>query len=225
MDKTKTASTQMDEKVKVPWYGYVSLILAILFFSGIFNDVEGPLRALDFTNLSGSIGKLGVIEETAGTLASSFRGVGGSGAKDGWMFGLTLVPTVMFALGVVKVVEHLHGLDAAQVLLTPLLKPVLGIPGIAGLTLIAALQSADAGASMLNGLSETGKLDEKQKTIFAAFQFSAGGTITNYLATCAALFAYLEVSIMLPLVMILVFKVIGANLMRLYLKRVERKGN
>ena len=205
------------EQVSVRWYGYIVLILTILFFSGIFSSAEGPIKALDFTNISGSFGSLGEITEDAGTLASDFRGTGGSGARDAWLFALTLVPAVMLALGVVKVVEHLDGLRAAQKLLTPLLMPLLGIPGICGLTLIARLQSTDAGASMTAELFQDGMIDEKQKTIFASFQFSAGATLTNYLSSCAALFPFLSVPIIIPLVVVFVFKFFGANLTRIYL--------
>ena len=205
------------EQVTVHWYGYIVLILTILFFSGIFSSAEGPIKALDFTNISGSFGSLGEIAEDAGSLAADFRGTGGSGARDAWLFALTLVPAVMLALGVVKVVEHLDGLRAAQKLLTPLLMPLLGIPGICGLTLIASLQSTDAGASMTAELFQDGMIDEKQKTIFASFQFSAGATLTNYLSSCAALFPFLSVPITIPLVVVFVFKFFGANLTRIYL--------
>lgn len=211
-------------EVKVRWYGYIVLILAILFFSGVFTSATGPLSALDFTNLAGDFGKLGTLEEGAGSLASNFRGTGGTGAKDSWMFAMTLFPTVMFALGVVKVVEKLDGLKAAQKLLTPLLRPLMGLPGICGLTLIASLQSADAGASMLNTLSEEGEITESEKAIFAAFQFSGGGLLTNYLSSCAALFAFMSVPILTPLAVIILFKIVGANLMRLYMKKVCKQG-
>lgn len=208
------------EQVTVRWYGYIVLILTILFFSGIFSSAEGPIKALDFTNISGSFGSLGEITEDAGTLASDFRGTGGSGARDAWLFALTLVPAVMLALGVVKVVEYLDGLRAAQKLLTPLLMPLMGIPGICGLTLIASLQSTDAGASMTAELAQEGMIDEKQKTIFACFQFSAGATLTNYLSSCAALFPFLSVPIIIPLVVVFVFKIFGANMTRIYLNKV-----
>ena len=207
-------------EVKVRWYGYIVLVIAILFFSGVFTAFEGPLKALDFTNLAGDFGKLGTLEEGAGSLASNFRGTGGAGAKDAWMFAMTLFPTVMFALGVLKVVEYLDGLKAAQKLLTPLLRPLMGLPGISGLTLIASLQSADAGASMLNTLAEEGEITEKEKNIFAAFQFSGGGTLTNYLSSCAALFAFMTVPILVPLAVVIAFKIVGANLMRIYLNKV-----
>ncbi len=205
------------EQVSVRWYGYIVLVLTILFFSGVFSSAEGPIKALDFTNISGSFGSLGEIAEDAGTLAADFRGTGGSGARNAWLFALTLIPAVMLALGVVKVVEHLDGLRAAQKLLTPLLMPLLGIPGICGLTLIASLQSTDAGASMTAELAQDGMIDEKQKTIFACFQFSAGATLTNYLSSCAALFPFLSVPIIIPLVVVFVFKIFGANLTRIYL--------
>lgn len=208
------------EQVTVRWYGYIVLILTILFFSGVFSSAEGPIKALDFTNISGSFGSLGEITEDAGTLASDFRGTGGSGARDAWLFALTLVPAVMLALGVVKVVEYLDGLRAAQKLLTPLLMPLMGIPEICGLTLIASLQSTDAGASMTAELAQEGMIDEKQKTIFACFQFSAGATLTNYLSSCAALFPFLSVPIIIPLVVVFVFKIFGANMTRIYLNKV-----
>ncbi len=205
------------EQVSVRWYGYIVLILTILFFSGIFSSAEGPIKALDFTNISGSFGSLGEITEDAGTLASDFRGTGGSGARDAWLFALTLVPAVMLALGVVKVVEHLDGLRAAQKLLTPLLMPLLGIPGICGLTLIASLQSTDAGASMTAELFQDGMIDEKQKTIFASFQFSAGATLTNYLSSCAAVLPFVSVQFFIHVVVLFVFKFFGENLTRIYL--------
>lgn len=209
-------------KIHVRWYGYIALVIAILFFSGLFQSVEGPIRALDFTNVLGSFGKIGSLTEGAGTLAKDFRGTGGVGGKDAWLFALTLFPAVMLALGVVKVVEYLDGLKAAQKLLTPILMPVLGIPGICGLTLIASLQSTDAGASMLNELRASDLIDEKQKTIFACFQYSAGATLTNYLSSCAALFPFFCVPIIKPLVVIFVFKIFGANLMRVYLNKVYK---
>lgn len=215
------------EKVKVRWYGYIVLILTILFFSGIFTSNPGPLKALDFTNIAGSFGKLGTVTKDAGTLASDFRGIGGAGAKDAWAFALTLFPAVMLALGSIKVVEHLDGLKAAQKLLTPLLMPLLGIPGICGLTMIASLQSADAGASMINELHSAEMIDEKQKIIFASFQFSAGATLTNYFSSCAALFVFMKISIILPLGVVFFFKIFGANVMRFYLYKVykEEKGD
>lgn len=220
----KNNKNSTNNVVEVKWYGYAALIFGILFFSGIFKDAEGPIRALDFSNIAGEFGKLGVLEDGTGTLASSFRGTGGTGVKDGWLFALGLFPTVMFALGIVKVIEHLGGLAAAQKLLTPVLKPLLGIPGIAGLPLIASLQSADAGASMTKNLYDNNQITDKERNIFISFQLSGAGTITNYLSSGAILFPFLgKTPIAVPLLIILVLKVFGANLMRLYITKFVKE--
>lgn len=210
-------------KQKVKLVGYISLVIAILFFSGIFKDAEGALRALDFTNVLGSFGKLGKLSEGSGTIASDFRGTGGVGVRDGWLFALTLAPAVMLALGVVKIVEDMDGLKAAQNLLSPLLRPCLGIPGFCGLALIASLQSTDAGAAMTGTLYNEGLISEKENLIFTGFQYSAGALITNYLSSGAGLFPFLEVPIFIPLVIAFVFKFVTGNIIRVYAARVIKE--
>ena len=111
MDKQKNN----DVKISVPWYGYVVFVLAILLFSGIFSSSDGVLRALDFNVLNGSFGQIPTDK------AMSFRGAGGSGAKDGFLFALELIPAVILALGIVNVIDGLGGLKAAQKLMNPLL--------------------------------------------------------------------------------------------------------
>ncbi len=148
-----------------------SINIGSIIFSGIFKDAPGPLKVLDFNNVLGSFGTLGTINDGVGTLAANFRGDGGTGPRDGWLYALTLIPSVMFALGVVRVIDHLDGMKAAQKLLSPLLKPLLGLPGFAGLTLIASLQSTDAIASMTKELKDDGYIDEKQKLYFVHFNF------------------------------------------------------
>lgn len=206
---------QSEKSTGVPWYGYAALIFAIIFFSGIFNSAKSWLVAFDFNVICG---KFGVVQGLNGTVAT-FAGKAGTGARDGFLFALGLFPSVMLALGVVEIVDHLGGLKAAQKLLSPILRPILGIPGITGLALVSSLQSTDAGAGMTRSLRENNEITEKERLVFAAFQFSAGGTITNYLSTGAALFSFILVPIIVPLGVIFVFKIIGANLMRLYLKR------
>lgn len=210
-------------EIKVKWYGYIVLVLGILFFSGLFKDAEGPLRALDFNNVMGAFGKLGTLNEGVGSLADNFRGTGGSGPKDGWLYALTLLPSVMFALGIVKVIDWLDGMKAAQKLLNPILKPILGLPGSAGLTLITSLQSTDAAAGMTKELKDSGLITEKQRAIFCAFQFSGASVITNFFGSGAALFAFLgDVPIAKPLALIFVMKFVGANLVRLYLNKFDK---
>lgn len=203
--------------VKVPWTGYVALVFAVIFFSGLLASQKGWITAFDFNALAG---KFGVMKEAA---KSTFRGMGGFGARDGFMFAFGLLPTVMLALGMVEIIDHLGGLKAAEKILSPILRPILGIPGISGLAMVTSFQSTDAGAGMTRMLKETGCITENEKTVFCAFQFSAGGTVTNYLASGAALFGFITVPIVLPLVLIFALKVFGANLVRFYLNRFEKE--
>lgn len=209
------------EKFQVSWKGYAALIFAIIFFSGIFaksgawsKDIMDWqwLGMFDFNVLTG---KFGVMKDPA---KATFQGQGGMGAQAGFLFALSLFPTVMFALGVIEVIEHYGGLRAAQKLLNPILRPLMGIPGITGLALISSMQSTDAGSGMTKALYDEGLINERERTIFAAFQFTAGGTITNYLSIGSALFAIITVPIIIPLVVLIFFKVFGANVTRLYLK-------
>lgn len=216
MNREQTTN-MLSSQEKVGPAGYISLVLAIIFFSGVLQGAEGFIRFFDFTNVLGSFGKLGVITGEAGKLAGSFRGTGGAGARDGWLFALTLAPGVMLALGVVKIVEDLDGLLAAKKLMTPLLRPLMGIPGVCGLAMVASLQSTDTGASMTKELYERGDINGRERLIFGAFQFSAGAVLTNYLSSGAALFEFLDgTPIFVPLAVVFVFKIVSTNLIRLY---------
>lgn len=215
----------MEEQKKVGLKGYLALLFALIFFSGIFAKATGWLGIFDFTILNGKFGSI-----VTDPKVINFRGIGGVGARDGFLFGLTLIPSVMFALAIVAVVEYLGALEAARQLLTPLLKPLLGIPGSTGLALIASLQSTDAGGGMTKMLYETGEINDSERSAFAAFQFSAGGTITNFFATGAALFTLtaidgslaVTIPMILPLALIFIMKVVGANIMRLYIKMTSK---
>jgi nucleoside recognition membrane protein YjiH len=86
----------------------------------------------DFTTLNGAFGKVvssaSLDNGTLTTASSAFRGKGGSGAMDGFLFALGLIPAVMFALGMINVLEHYGALRAARQLLTPLLRPCWAFP-------------------------------------------------------------------------------------------------
>lgn len=219
---------------KVTWGCYVALAFAVVFFSGLMksNDWYG---VLDFTTLNGSFGKVAYdVKETAEGVeaaTTSLRGKGGSGARDGFIFALTLIPTVMFALGVINVLEHYGALDAARKLLTPLLRPLMGIPGSSGLALIASLQSTDAGAAMTRQLKDEGRLTKRETDVFTMFQFTAGATIVNFFSSGAVLFTLtladgslaVTSSIGLAVAIMFVFKFVGANLFRIYLNLTEGK--
>jgi nucleoside recognition membrane protein YjiH len=197
----------------------VAFVFAIIFFSGLLTSQKNWFTAFDFNTVAGVFGTM---KDAA---KATFMGQGGLGARDGFMFAFSLIPSVMFALGMVEIVDHLGGLKAAQKLLSPILRPLVGIPGITGLAMVTSFQSTDAGAGMTRMLREAECISEKEKTIFAAFQFSAGGTITNYLAIGAALFSFITVPIVLPLALMFALKFAGANMMRFYLSWFARKEN
>ena len=56
-------------------------------------------------------------------------------------------------------------MKAAQKLMNPLLKPLLGVPGVSALANIANMQSTDAAAGMVKELVDEGKLTDKERSV------------------------------------------------------------
>ena len=186
----------------------------------MFSGSDGWWRVFDFTVLNGSFGH---VNGDSATTAVTFRGVNGTGAKDGFLFALELAPSVILSLGIISVTDGLGGLRAAQQLMTPILRPILGIPGICSLALIANLQNTDAAAGMTKELAEEGEITEQEKVIFAAYQTSGSAIITNYFSSGVAVFAFLGTSVIVPLGVILLFKFVGANILRVYINFAEHR--
>lgn len=205
------------KSIKVGWQGYLALFAAIILFSGIFSANEGWLKVFDFNTLNGAFGKI-----QSGAQALDFRGAGGSGARDGFLFSIELIPAIILALGIVNVVDGLGGLRAAQKLMTPILRPLLGIPGICMLATIANMQSTDAAAGMVKELVDEKEITDEERSVNIAYQTSASAFITNYFSSGSAVFSFMLVPIIVPIIVMVVFKIIGANLMRLYLKAVYK---
>lgn len=201
---------QNERDYKVTWKGWLSLAILIIAFSGIFTKADGPLRALDFQVLTGDFGLVakGII----------FTGKGGTGARDGFMFALTLFPTLMFALGCIQVAESLGALRAAEILFRPILRPFMGIPGASGLAFVSSFTSSDVAAVMTKGLAEDKMMTDEERTIFVAYQYAGSAPITNTFGTGAALLPITVLPVGIVIALIFVVKVIGANLVRLYLK-------
>lgn len=196
---------------KVTWKGWISLILLIVLFSGAFTNAEGPLSAFDFSNLTGKFG--GIYEGV------NFKGQGGTGAREGFLFALTLLPTVCLAVGLIEVVEHLGGMRAATKLFTPILRPLLGISGSAGLAFVSSFTSSDVGAALTKELTESGELTDDERTIFTAYQYAGSAVILNTFGTQAPL---LPIIVLAPgpiIVVLWICKVLGANIVRFVLKR------
>lgn len=203
---------------KVGIGAYIALIFAVLFFSGLFMKVEGMawLGALDFTTLAG---KFGTLQDAK----STFVGSGGTSAKGGFLFALSLVPTVMLALGVLEIFTHYGAIRAAHKLLTPLLRPLLDIPGRTGLAMITDLQSTDAGAALTKELYDEKQITKKELVIMVAWQYSGAGLINNYFAIGSALFASLTAPVLVPLVLMFVLKFVGAMIARFTLNTLYKK--
>ena len=192
---------------------YIALFVAIVFFSGLLMQVAGMkwLSAFDFTTLGGTFGTM---KEPA---KNNYMGMDGVSARAGFLFALSLVPSVMLALGCLEIFTHYGAIRAAQKLLTPLLRPLLGIPGLTGLAMITDLQSTDAGAALTKELFDENQITKKDLVVMGAWQYSGAGMISNYFSIGAALFAFLTVPVIFPLMLIFVLKFVGANFVRVAL--------
>ena len=210
---------QEKNQSKVGIGAYIALAVAILFFSGLFMKVEGMkwLSAFDFTTLGGTFGTM---KDPA---KNTFIGAGGVSAKAGFLFALSLAPTVMLALGCLEVLTHYGAIRAAHKLLTPLLHPLLSLHGKTGLALITDLQSTDAGAALTKELYDEGEINKKELTIMGAWQYSGAGLINNYFAIGSALFSVLKLPIILPLLLMFGLKFAGGMFVRFVLNTVYKE--
>ncbi len=215
---TEKPAEQVDEW-KVGKGAYIALIAVLLMFSGAFLKVDGKawLGAFDFTTLGGSFGTM------KNPATDTFVGAGGLSAKAGFLFALSLVPTVMLALGLLEIFTHYGAIRAAHKLLTPLLKPILGIPGHTGLALITDLQSTDAGAALSKELYDSRRITRKDVVIMGAWQYSGAGLINNYFSIGSAMFASLTLPVIVPLLLMFVLKFVGAVFVRFMLSTVYKK--
>ena len=198
------------KEYKVTWKGWLSLTILVISLSGVFTNAEAPWKALDFMVLTGNFGEVakGII----------FTGKGGMGAKDGFMFALTLFPTVMFALGCIQVADSMGALRAAEKLFHPILRPLLGIPGVSGLAFVSSFTSTDVGAVMTKELVDDKLMTDNERTIFAAYQFAGSAVIVNTFGTGGPLLPITVLPVGVIILIIIIAKCMGANLVRLYLK-------
>lgn len=219
--KNENKSTLIDElnKPKVRPIGYFALVLGIIFFSGLLANSESFIKFFDYTVLTGKFGILG-------EGVRNIKGSGGSGARDGFMYALTVWPSIILALGFINIIEGLDGLKAGQRLLNPLLRPVLGIPGWCGLALVSGLTaSTDASSALTLDLVNNNLITKKELGIFSCFNFTASCFIGSSLTLAGTYVPFLN-EVGIPLVLVLIVgvtgKVISANLMRLYIKITDK---
>jgi len=202
------------QKYEVTWKGWLSLFILMTTFSGALVNA-GVWSALDFQVLTGDFGQIAP--------GVNFTGKGGAGAREGFMFTLTLIPTIMFALGLIQVAESLGALRAAEKLFRPILKPLLGIPGVAGLAFVSSFTSSDVGSVMTRGLYDDKLITDDERTIFVAYQYAASGLVTNTLGAGAAMLPISVLPVGIIIALQVIVKFMGANIMRLIIKRANKK--
>ncbi|NLW71801.1 MAG: hypothetical protein GXY37_02790 [Chloroflexi bacterium] len=214
MSKTKEVQTT-DKIGKIGVGAWIALIALIILFSGVMTELPKPWNAFDLNNL---IGKFGTIGD-----AGIFQGKGGTGAREGFLFTLTLIPTVMLAVGIIEVVEEMGAMKAAAKLFNPILRPLLGIPGIVGIAFVASFTSSDIASFMTKQHYEAGDITDDERTIFVAYQYAGSAVILNTIGTQAPLLPIVLLPLGTLIVFLWVFKILGANLMRLIIKQKNRR--
>lgn len=206
-------------KIKVQPRGWVALVVMLCMFSGLFANFEGPLaflKALDLNTLVGSFG-------TIGEGGKNFMGSGGTGARDGFMFALSLAPSCVFCMGLIEVFTKMGVMDAFRKVFTPVLRPLLGLPGSCGLAFVNSLNGSDIAAVLTKELYDSGEITDDERTIFVSFMYPGSAPIGNMISTQAALLP-IAVMAMGPMILLVIFcKLVGANLVRFIVKSNRKK--
>ena len=193
-----------EEKVGIG--AYISLVLAILMFSGLLGKVPGILSTFDINNMMGAFGKIGE--------AGTFRGTGGTGAKDALMLSFQIIPSIILTLGIMNIFIRFGALRAAQQILSPIMRPILGVPGVGAFLLVSGLQSTDGTADIIKQCTDSGMLKNKERLILDCWLYPSTCIVVNFLGTGAPLFGSLLVSSGLVLGVIILMKFVGANVIR-----------
>lgn len=212
---SNTSNNKATAPNKVTWKGWVSLIFLICSLSGIFRESETVLAALDYSNLLGDFGS--IVEGV------TFVGKGGVGVKAGFMAGFVLIPGVMFCTGLVSVAQSMGAIDAAGILFKPILKPIIGIPGTAGLAFVSSFTGSDIAAVLTKDLYDDGHISDDERTIFVAYQYAASAPVSNTINGGAPLLAISPLSFGIVFVIELICKIIGANIVRFAIKLSNAK--
>lgn len=201
---------QTKSKEKVGIAGYIWLIVAILFFSGAFRGAPGALKLLD---LSTYLGSFGTIVEGA---SAGFVGEGGTGLNNLYATVLTIVPGIMFCVGLMEVVEYYGGLRAAGRLLSPILSPLMGVPGESALVLISNLQSSDTSVALIKAMLDNGNISKKQQAILLAYSLPGPALLGMMITYGVMLYPYLSCSSGVIILVVILMKVVVSEIMRFF---------
>lgn len=202
----------MKHKIKA----WLSLVLLIVILSGAFRESDSFLKVLDFTNLSGEFGFIGNTE-------ANFLGSGGFGAREGFLVGLNLLPAIMLFCGLLDVFEQLGAFKASEKLFSPILKPLLGISGSAGVAFISSFTGSDVAAVMTRDLVDKDEMTDDQRSIFVAYQYAGSAPINNTITGGAPLLLISPIALGPILIVQIICKIIGANLVRFIISRQKKE--
>ncbi|MBS4785001.1 MAG: hypothetical protein KH009_02710 [Clostridiales bacterium] len=207
------------EKVTVTPQAWAALILMLCMFSGLFAKIEGPLQFLRVLDLNTLVGNFGIV----GTSGGNFMGTGGTGARDGFMFVLSLAPSAIFCMGLIEIFTKMGVMSAFRKVFTPILRPLMGLPGSCGLAFVNSLNGSDIAAVLTKELYDNGEITDDERTILVSFMYPGSAPIGNMISTQAALLPIASMA-MGPMILIIIFcKLVGANLVRLVLKMNRNK--
>lgn len=207
------------EKIKVTPQGWISLVIMLCMFSGLFGSFDGSLKFLRVLDLNTLVGSFGTI----GDEGLNYMGRGGSGVRDGFLFGLSLAPATIFCMAIIEVFSKMGVMEAFQKSFTPILRPMLGISGACGLPFVNSLNSSDIAAVLTKQIYDNGQMTDDERTILVSFMYPSSAPITNMISTQAPV---LPIALMAigPMILILVFcKLVGANIMRFIIACDHRK--
>lgn len=204
------------EKKKPRWYSYLILLITIIILTGVFNSSQTPLKAFDFNNLLGNFGSLGTVEEGSKTiLANDFKGIGGTGPKDGILLVISVAPAIIMAFGLIEICIDYKGLDAAEVIFSPITKPILGIPGSTAVALVTSLTASDAAAGMTKSLGDDKYINEKQRIILSSYLLLAPSILINFFALAPTIEPFINKPLTIALLVIILMKFVGAVISRI----------
>lgn len=203
-----------EKQQRISITAWIFLFLLIVILSGVLHYAAVPWKAFDFANLVGNFGKI------ANNI--TFVGKGGSGTNEALLFTLTLIPSVALAVGLLDVVEAKGGMRAAEQLFRPILKPLMGIPGVAGISFVMSFTSTDATAVMTKQLYDDGLLNDDERAIYAAYQYAASAVVLNTMSTQAPLLPIITIAVGPIILLEIILKIMGANIVRFIISLKNR---
>lgn len=208
---------------KIGISGYLWLVFLILVFSGLFAKFDNGLQCLDFNTW---VGQFGVIAPGA---SPGIMGEDASGAAQGLLQTITLAPTVITAVAFTALFDRYGGTLAASKLFTPVSKPLVGLGGACAVPFIINMETSDAASAMLKMGVDNRSITDRERNICAAAHMVAPNTIPRTFSNLGPLLPFVVISPAVIILIMIVMKIVAANLMRLYLiydeKALQKKNS